>query len=103
MDGWSLTRSAAKIAADHADEIDQSSYAQFPTAAFNALKHEKLLGAMVPKELGGLGMPLLDVASVCFELGNSCGSTALITLCIKFKWQRLCMNIQNGISNFLLK
>ena len=48
------------VAAEHADGVDIA--ARFPREAIDALRDVGLLGALVPMELGGLG---LDLAAVC--------------------------------------
>ena len=62
--------------AKHVDSVDRE--ARFPTEAFAALKQAKLLGIMVPKELGGEGASISEVSEVCHTLGQFCSSTAMI-------------------------
>jgi acyl-CoA dehydrogenase len=62
--------------APHADAVDRD--ARFPHEAFAALKAEKLLGAYVPAECGGMGLDVSQVAQVCEALGHHCASTAMI-------------------------
>ena len=52
--------------------------ARFPREAFDALKAEKLLGAYVPAEYGGMGLDGRQVAKMCEALGQYCASTAMI-------------------------
>lgn len=66
----------ADVASKHADSVDRE--ARFPSEAFAALKAEKLLGIMVPKELGGEGASLSMVSEVCHALGQFCASTAMV-------------------------
>jgi len=44
----------------------------------DALKAEKLLGIMVPAELGGEHVSVADVVDVCYALGRACASTGMI-------------------------
>jgi acyl-CoA dehydrogenase len=67
---------AAEVAAAHADEVDRT--AAFPDRAVSALRKERLLGMMVPREHGGEGATVSDVAEICYLLGRSCASTAMI-------------------------
>ena len=46
--------------------------------AMAALREERMLGAFVPRELGGLGATIGEVAASCEALGRSCASTAMI-------------------------
>jgi acyl-CoA dehydrogenase len=66
----------AAVAANHADAVDRD--ARFPHEALAALRAERLLGIMVPHELGGEGASLSDVIDVCYGLGRACASTAMI-------------------------
>ena len=51
--------------------------ASFPQTHVALFKESGLLGLMVPKEYGGLGGGLRDLAAVTFSLGTACPSTAL--------------------------
>ncbi|MGF7178073.1 acyl-CoA dehydrogenase family protein [Azospirillum doebereinerae] len=66
----------AGVAAVHAASVDRD--ARFPSEAFAALRGERLLGALVPVELGGGGASLFDVASACHALARHCASTGMI-------------------------
>ena len=69
-------RLVAAEAARHADQVDRD--ASFPCQAFTVLREHKLLGAMVPTDLGGGGAPLETIAAVCRVLGAACASTGMI-------------------------
>ncbi len=66
----------AEVAARHADAVDRE--ARFPAESFASIREQKLLGLLIPKELGGEGASVGDVADVCYVLGRACASTALI-------------------------
>ncbi|HYA72317.1 MAG TPA: acyl-CoA dehydrogenase family protein [Roseiarcus sp.] len=66
----------AAIAERFADDVDRD--ARFPAEAFAAIREQKLLGMLIPSELGGEGARAADVADVCAALGRACGSTAMI-------------------------
>src|SRR5215831_1009682 len=66
----------AAAAAAAADKVDQE--ARFPSEAFSVAKTHRLLGIQVPIELGGEGASVSDVADLCYLLGRSCASTAMI-------------------------
>jgi acyl-CoA dehydrogenase len=70
------TRAVAAIAADHAEAVDTA--ARFPAEAFEAARSRRLLGVMIPKDLGGEGASLGDVANICYTLGRACASTGMI-------------------------
>jgi acyl-CoA dehydrogenase len=64
------------IAAVQAADVDRQS--RFPQQAIAALRAERLLGIAVPKELGGEGASVSEIADVCYALGRACASTAMI-------------------------
>jgi acyl-CoA dehydrogenase len=66
----------AAVAAAQAAEVDRAP--RFPAEAFAAAKAQRLLGILVPRELGGEGASLREVADVCYRLGQACSSTAMI-------------------------
>jgi acyl-CoA dehydrogenase len=66
----------ASCAAPAADAVDRE--ARFPREALAALQAERLLGALIPQELGGIGATIADVAAICETLGRSCAATAMI-------------------------
>jgi acyl-CoA dehydrogenase len=70
------TKTVAAVAANHAIAVDSA--ARFPAEAFQAVKAQCLLGIQVPKALGGEGLGIGDVADVCYQLGQACGSTGMI-------------------------
>jgi acyl-CoA dehydrogenase len=67
---------AAAAAERFADEVDRE--ARFPAEALAAIREHKLLGMLIPTELGGEGARAADVADVCATLGRACASTAMI-------------------------
>jgi acyl-CoA dehydrogenase len=69
-------RIGEQVAAPAAAEVDRD--ARFPSESFAALREQRLLAALIPTELGGLGASLSDVAATCTELGRHCASTAMI-------------------------
>jgi len=69
-------QAVAAIAAKHAPAVDRA--ARFPEQAILAAKDQRLLGILVPKELGGEGAAISDAVDICYALGRACGSTGLI-------------------------
>ncbi|SDR45705.1 acyl-CoA dehydrogenase [Rhizobiales bacterium GAS113] len=76
LDLKARVESAAVIAASAAALVDEG--ARFPDEAFAALREQRLLGILVPRELGGEGASISDVVDVCYRLGRACSSTAMI-------------------------
>jgi acyl-CoA dehydrogenase len=70
------TEAAAAVAASNAARVDRD--ARFPEEAITAVRAQRLLGIMVPRDLGGEGASLSDVVDVCYRLGRACSSTAMI-------------------------
>ena len=66
----------AAVAAQHAAAVDRES--RFPAEAIAAARAERLMGIAVPRELGGEGASISDVADVCYVLGRACAATAMI-------------------------
>jgi acyl-CoA dehydrogenase len=59
-----------------ADEIDRQG--RFPVEAVDAMREARLLSAYVPREFGGDGCRLSELASVSEALARRCASTAMI-------------------------
>lgn len=66
----------AATAAEYADAVDRES--RFPVEALTAARKERLLGILVPVELGGEGARVADAVDICYTLGRSCGATGMI-------------------------
>ncbi|MCU1492008.1 MAG: acyl-CoA dehydrogenase [Acidimicrobiaceae bacterium] len=69
-------RIASEIAAPAAASVDRD--ARFPKEAFDALREEKLLSALVPERFGGMGASLAEVARMVSLLSRQCASTGMI-------------------------
>jgi acyl-CoA dehydrogenase len=67
---------AAAVAATHAAAVDADS--RLPQEAIAALRAARLLGVGMPRELGGEGAGIADIADICYVLGRACASTAMI-------------------------
>jgi len=65
-----------EVAAKHADSVDRES--RFPAEAIAAIKKDRLLSLLIPKEFGGQGAPFYEAAEVCTALAQSCASTGMI-------------------------
>jgi len=59
-----------------ADAVDRE--ARFPTEAILSARTQRLLGIMVPTELGGEGANVSDAVDICYILARGCASTAMI-------------------------
>ncbi|ASV99624.1 acyl-CoA dehydrogenase family protein [Paraburkholderia aromaticivorans] len=75
--GWrAAAQRCAAVAAQFADSVDRE--ARFPHEAFDALKRERLLSALVPAAFGGAGLSLAEVGAICETLAQGCASTAMV-------------------------
>jgi len=66
----------ATAAAGEAEEVDRA--ARFPQKAIDAAREQKLLGVQIPREFGGEGASIFDIADMCYALGRACSSTGMI-------------------------
>jgi acyl-CoA dehydrogenase len=66
----------AAVAAQYATAVDADS--RFPAEAIAAVRAQRLMGIMVPRELGGEDAGIAAVTDVCYTLGRACGSTAMV-------------------------
>jgi acyl-CoA dehydrogenase len=67
---------AQDVAAKHADDVDKQ--ARFPIESIRALQEIKALSAAVPKELGGGGCDMRELAAHCAALAQGCSSSAMV-------------------------
>ena len=67
---------ANDVAAVHAADVDAK--ARFPREPIQALQKAKLLSAPVPRELGGGGYGMRELAALCSNLAQACGSSAMV-------------------------
>jgi acyl-CoA dehydrogenase len=70
------SRLVAEVAAQYAADVDAA--ARFPHEALAALREHGLLGTSVPREFGGEGTTLADLAGIATVLGAACSSTGMI-------------------------
>lgn len=66
----------AAVAAAKAPVVDRE--ARFPAEAFAVARTHRLLGILVPTELGGEGATMSDVVNICYVLSMACGATGMI-------------------------
>jgi acyl-CoA dehydrogenase len=69
-------RIGVEVAGPAAEAVDRE--ARFPHEAVAALREARLLGALVPEELGGRGAAIGELAAVAETLGRYCASTAMV-------------------------
>src|ERR1700733_8532205 len=67
---------ATDVAAANAADVDAK--ARFPRETIQALQKAKLLSAPIPRELGGPGYGMRELAALCSTLAQSCGSSAMV-------------------------
>jgi acyl-CoA dehydrogenase len=67
---------AREVAARFADDVDRKS--RFPTETFDALRQAKVLAVAAPREFGGAGASMEELAAMCTALAQGCGSSGMI-------------------------
>ncbi len=67
---------AVKVAGPASGAVDRES--RFPQEAVDALKEARLLSAFVPRDLGGAGCGMTELAQICETLGQHCSATAMV-------------------------
>lgn len=71
-----VQRIGAEVAAPHAADVDRE--ARFPAETLAALREAGFLSAGVPRDFGGAGCTLIELARLCSTLSQSCGSSAMV-------------------------
>jgi acyl-CoA dehydrogenase len=71
-----VARIGREVAAPSADDVDRR--ARFPSEAIDALRAARMMGALVPRELGGLGCGMIELAAMCESLAQHCASAAMV-------------------------
>jgi acyl-CoA dehydrogenase len=66
----------AAVARKCADAVDRD--ARFPSEAIQSAREQRLLGMMVPVELGGEGASISDAVDACYIIARGCASSAMI-------------------------
>jgi acyl-CoA dehydrogenase len=69
-------RYAAEVAGKAADDVDRSG--RFPQESLEAFRERQLLSALVPQELGGMGVSVAEVADAVRTLAFHCAASALM-------------------------
>ncbi|HJS89954.1 MAG TPA: acyl-CoA dehydrogenase family protein [Steroidobacteraceae bacterium] len=67
---------ARDVAASQATDVDTRS--RFPQETLDALKEAGLLAAPIPRDLGGAGCGVVELAELCSTLARACGSSAMV-------------------------
>lgn len=71
-----VRRIATEVAARHAADVDGN--ARFPVESVACLREAGVLSAAVPRELGGAGCGMVELAQLCSTLAQACGSTGMV-------------------------
>jgi acyl-CoA dehydrogenase len=69
-------RIATEVAAKQAPDVDAKS--RFPIESVTALREAGVLSAPVPKEFGGAGCDMRQLAQLCSTLSGACGSSGMV-------------------------
>ena len=90
-------RASADVAGAHVVAVDAD--ARFPGEAFAELRKQRLLGIQVPQALDGEGATIAEIADVCYILGQSCSSTALIYAMHQIKMACIVRHFKNNAAH----
>jgi acyl-CoA dehydrogenase len=90
-------RAAADVARANAAAVDAE--ARFPGEAFAELRKQRLLAIQVPQALDGEGATIAEIADVCYILGQSCSSTALIYAMHQIKMACIVRHFKNNAAH----
>ena len=90
-------RACADVAGAHVVAVDAD--ARFPSEAFAELRKQRLLGIQVPQSLDGEGARIAEIADVCYILGQSCSSTALIYAMHQIKMACIVRHFKNNAAH----
>jgi len=71
-----VRRIALEVAASHAADVDKN--ARFPIETITALREAGVMSALVPREFGGAGCSMSELAQLCSTLAQACGSSAMV-------------------------
>jgi acyl-CoA dehydrogenase len=71
-----VRRIALEVAASHAADVDKN--ARFPIETISALREAGVMSALVPREFGGAGCNMSELAQLCSTLAQACGSSAMV-------------------------
>jgi acyl-CoA dehydrogenase len=71
-----VARIGQEFAAQAADAVDRQ--ARFPMETIEALRKAKMMSALVPKELGGLGCGMIELSAMCETLAQHCASASMV-------------------------
>ena len=71
-----IRSTVVETAAKHAADVDEQ--ARFPSEAFALLREAKALSAAVPRELGGAGCGMRELADQCSALAHGCSAAAMV-------------------------
>jgi acyl-CoA dehydrogenase len=71
-----VKRISVEVAAAHAADVDAK--ARFPQETLEALRRVRALSAPIPRELGGLGCNMRQLAELCSTVAQACGSSGMV-------------------------
>lgn len=71
-----VARIAHEVAAPAADDVDRR--ARFPHETIDALRKARMMSAMVPRERGGLGCGMIELAAMCETIAQHDASAAMV-------------------------
>lgn len=88
-----VQRISMGVAGKHAADVDARS--RFPSESIEALREVGALSAPVPRELGGAGCDMRELAHLCSTLSLACGSTGMI---LAMHYVQVACIVRHGLS-----
>jgi acyl-CoA dehydrogenase len=90
----SVRRIAAEVAVPSAGDVDAK--ARFPEETVAALRESGVFSASVPRELGGAGCTMAELAQLCSTLAQACGSSAMV---LAMHYSQLACIVRHGLQS----
>jgi acyl-CoA dehydrogenase len=87
-------RIATDVAAVHAADVDRN--ARFPIEAVRAMREARFMSAAVPRELGGAGCNMFQLAQLCATVAQACGSSAMV---LAMHYSQLACLVRHGLES----
>ncbi|WP_249010729.1 acyl-CoA dehydrogenase family protein [Conexibacter sp. DBS9H8] len=73
---WSAVAVVGPVAAAAADEVDRA--ARFPEETLAVFREQRLLSALIPESLGGMGIGVPELAGAVRTIASHCAASALM-------------------------
>jgi acyl-CoA dehydrogenase len=93
-----VRRVAQEVAGPNAAAVDRD--ARFPGETLVALREAGVLSALIPRELGGAGCGMAELAQLCSTMAQACGSSAMV---LAMHYSQLACIVRHGMESDFLR